>query len=165
MHDFDYEIHPTLDKHPQDGAPILREQGYPEELIEAVLSHAEHLSLPRDTPLKLTLFARRALGLHPCVRTRSTRRDRNLGAEVRAEEARRPLLRLRRDRDDVCKSAEELGVELDEHIAFVTAAMRPIARGARAAHAGGRRLTARFDALGVVVADIHRPSPSTAGSG
>ena len=44
LHDFDYEIHPTLDKHPQDGAPILREQGYPEELIEAVLSHAEHLS-------------------------------------------------------------------------------------------------------------------------
>ena len=44
LHDFDYEIHPTLDKHPQDGAPILREEGYPEELIEAVLSHAEHLA-------------------------------------------------------------------------------------------------------------------------
>ena len=43
LHDFDYEIHPTLDKHPQDGAPILREEGYPEEVIEAVLSHAEHL--------------------------------------------------------------------------------------------------------------------------
>ena len=57
LHDFDYEIHPTLDKHPQDGAPILREEGYPEEVIEAVLSHAEHLGLPRDTPLKRTLFA------------------------------------------------------------------------------------------------------------
>ena len=43
LHDFDYEIHPTLDKHPQDGAPILREEGYPEVLILAVLSHAEHL--------------------------------------------------------------------------------------------------------------------------
>ena len=50
LHDFDYEIHPTLDKHPQDGAPILREEGYPEDVIEAVLSHAEHLALPRDTP-------------------------------------------------------------------------------------------------------------------
>src|SRR5881398_1361130 len=57
LHGFDYEIHPTLDKHPQDGAPILRELGYPEEVIEAVLSHAEHLELPRDTPLKKTLFA------------------------------------------------------------------------------------------------------------
>ena len=43
---FDYEMHPTLDKHPQDGAPILREEGYPEEVVETVLSHAEHLGLP-----------------------------------------------------------------------------------------------------------------------
>ena len=57
LHDFDYEIHPTLDKHPQDGAPILREEGYPEWVVEAVLSHAEHLHLERDTPLKRTLFA------------------------------------------------------------------------------------------------------------
>jgi len=45
LHDFDYELHPTLDEHPQDGAPILREEGYPEEVIEAVLSHAEHLGM------------------------------------------------------------------------------------------------------------------------
>src|SRR5918911_2266909 len=57
LHDFDNEIHPTLDRHPQDGAPILREEGYPDEVIEAVLSHAEHLELPRDTLLKKTLFA------------------------------------------------------------------------------------------------------------
>src|SRR5829696_7010219 len=57
LHDFDYEMHPTLDKHPQNGAPILREEGYPEELVESVLSHAQHLSMPRDTQLKKTLFA------------------------------------------------------------------------------------------------------------
>jgi putative nucleotidyltransferase with HDIG domain len=57
LHDFDYEIHPTLDKHPQDGASILREEGYPEVVIEGVLSHAEHLELPRDTLLKKTIFA------------------------------------------------------------------------------------------------------------
>ena len=57
LHDFDYEIHPTLDKHPQDGAPILRDEGYPEEVIEGVLSHAEHLSMPRDTLMKRALFA------------------------------------------------------------------------------------------------------------
>ena len=52
LHDFDYEIHPTLDKHPQDGAPILREEGYPEVVIRAVLSHAGHLELPRGTQLE-----------------------------------------------------------------------------------------------------------------
>src|SRR5947208_17001807 len=57
LHAFDYEIHPTLDKHPQDGAPILREEGYPEVVIEAILSHAEHHSVPCATPLNKTLFA------------------------------------------------------------------------------------------------------------
>src|SRR5205823_4299380 len=68
LHDFDYEMHPTLDKHPQDGAPILRDEGYPEEVIEGVLSHAEHLGLPRDTPLKKTLFACDELSgfIHAC---------------------------------------------------------------------------------------------------
>ena len=52
LHDFDYEMHPTLDKHPQDGAPILREEGYPEIVIEGVLSHAEHLAIAvRDEAL------------------------------------------------------------------------------------------------------------------
>src|ERR671933_2694490 len=55
LHDFDYEIHPTLDQHPQDGAPILRERGFPEELIEVILSHADHLELPRDSRMKQTL--------------------------------------------------------------------------------------------------------------
>ena len=74
LHDFDYEIHPTLDKHPQDGAPILREQGYPEEVIETVLSHAEHLGLPRDTPLKKVLFACDELSgfVHACALVRPT---------------------------------------------------------------------------------------------
>ena len=74
LHDFDYEIHPTLDKHPQDGAPILREEGYPEELIEAVLSHAEHLAMPRDTQLKKVLFACDELSgfVHACGLVRPT---------------------------------------------------------------------------------------------
>src|SRR3989475_3536133 len=74
LHDFDYEIHPTLDKHPQDGAAILREEGYPEEVIEAVLSHAEHLEMPRDTQLKKTLFACDELSgfVHACGLVRPT---------------------------------------------------------------------------------------------
>src|ERR671929_15016 len=74
LHDFDYEIHPTLDKHPQDGAPILREEGYPEIVVEAILSHAEHLSMPRDTPLKKSLFACDELSgfVHACALVRPT---------------------------------------------------------------------------------------------
>jgi len=74
LHDFDYEIHPTLDKHPQDGAPILREEGFPEELIEAALSHAEHLEMPRDTQLKKVLFACDELSgfVHACGLVRPT---------------------------------------------------------------------------------------------
>src|SRR5256886_8529327 len=74
LHDFDYEIHPTLDKHPQDGAPILREEGYPEEVVETVLSHANHLGLPRDTLLKKALFAGDELSgfVHACGLVRPT---------------------------------------------------------------------------------------------
>ncbi len=97
LHDFDYEIHPTLDKHPQDGAPILREQGYPEELIEAVLSHAEHLSMPRDTQLKKTLFACDELSgfVHACGLVRPDGIE-TLGAEVGAQEAQAAVVRGRR---------------------------------------------------------------------
>ncbi len=128
LHDFDYEIHPTLDKHPQDGAPILREEGYPEELIEAVLSHAEHLSLPRDTPLKKTLFACDELSgfVHACALVRPTGLE---GLEPKSvkKKLKQPSFAAGVHREDVYKGAEELGVDLDEHIRFVTEAMRPIA--------------------------------------
>src|SRR5690606_31217448 len=57
IHDFDFEMHPTLDRHPQDGAPILRERGVPEDVIQTVLSHADQLDVPRDTPIRKTLAA------------------------------------------------------------------------------------------------------------
>lgn len=57
LHDFDWEIHPGLDKHPQDGAPILREKGVPEEIIEIILSHADHTGVPRDSLARKALYA------------------------------------------------------------------------------------------------------------
>jgi putative nucleotidyltransferase with HDIG domain len=128
LHDFDYEIHPTLDRHPQDGAPILREEGYPEDVVEAVLSHANHLDLPRDTPLKQTLFACDELSgfVHACGLVRPDGIDTLEPRSVR-KKLKQPSFASGVSREDVYEGAELLGVDLDDHIAFVIAAMRPIA--------------------------------------
>jgi putative nucleotidyltransferase with HDIG domain len=129
LHDFDYEMHPTLDKHPQDGAPILRKEGYPDEVVEGVLSHAEHLSLPRDTLMKKALFACDELSgfIHACGLVRPDGIETLQPKSVR-KKLKQPSFAAGVNRDDVYKGAEELGVELNEHIAFVTEAMRPISR-------------------------------------
>ncbi|MGH2607183.1 MAG: HD domain-containing protein, partial [Anaerolineales bacterium] len=56
LHDFDWEIHPTLERHPQDGAPILRSRGVPEIVVECILSHADHTGVPRTTPMQKALY-------------------------------------------------------------------------------------------------------------
>jgi len=128
LHDFDYEVHPTLDEHPQDGAAILREEGYPDEVIEAVLSHAEHLHLPRDTPLKKTLFACDELSgfVHACGLVRPTGLD---GLEPKSvkKKLKQPSFAAGVNRDEVQQGAELLEIELDEHIRNVIAALQPIA--------------------------------------
>ena len=128
LHDFDYELHPTLDEHPQDGAPILREEGWPEEVVEAVLSHAEHLGLQRDTPLKKTLFACDELSgfVHACALVRPTGLE---GLEPKSvkKKLKQPSFAAGVHREDVYAGAELLGLELDEHIRNVVEAMRPIA--------------------------------------
>jgi putative nucleotidyltransferase with HDIG domain len=128
LHDFDYEMHPTLDKHPQDGAPILREEGYPEEVVETVLSHAEHLALPRDTLLKKTLFACDELSgfVHACGLVRPTGLEGLEPKSVR-KKLKQPSFAAGVHRDEVYKGADELGIELDEHIRNVVAALQPIA--------------------------------------
>jgi putative nucleotidyltransferase with HDIG domain len=127
LHDFDYEMHPTLDKHPQDGAPILREEGYPEEVVQTVLSHAEHLNLPRDTSLKKALFACDELSgfVHACALVRPTGLE---GLEPKSvkKKLKQPSFASGVHREDVYKGAEELGVELDDHIRTVVAALQPI---------------------------------------
>jgi putative nucleotidyltransferase with HDIG domain len=128
LHDFDYEIHPTLDKHPQDGAPILREEGYPEVVIEGVLSHAEHLAMPRDTPLKKTLFACDELSgfIHACGLVRPDGIE-TLEPKSVKKKLRQPSFAAGVHRDEVYRGAQELGIELDDHIRFVIEAMRQIA--------------------------------------
>jgi putative nucleotidyltransferase with HDIG domain len=128
LHDFDYEMHPTLDKHPQDGAPILREEGWPEEVVDAVLSHAEHLELPRDTQLKRTLFACDELSgfVHAVGLVRPTGLD---GLEPKSvkKKLKQPSFAAGVHRDEVYAGADALGLELDEHIRNIIAALQPIA--------------------------------------
>jgi putative nucleotidyltransferase with HDIG domain len=128
LHDFDYEIHPTLDKHPQDGAPILRDEGYPEILIEGVLSHAEHLEMPRDTQLKKTLFACDELSgfVHACGLVRPTGLDGLEPKSVR-KKLKQPSFAAGVHRDEVYAGAELIEIDLDEHIRNVIAALQPIA--------------------------------------
>ena len=128
LHDFDYEMHPSLDEHPQDGAPILREEGWPEEVVEAVLSHAEHLELPRDTPLKRTLFACDELAgfVHACGLVRPDGIETLEPKSVR-KKLKQPSFASGVHRDEVYAGAELLDLELDDHIRNVVIAMRPIA--------------------------------------
>ena len=128
LHDFDYEMHPTLDKHPQDGAPILREEGWPEEVVEAVLSHAEHLQMPRDTPLKKTLFACDELSgfVHACGLVRPDGLA-TLEPKSVKKKLMQPSFAAGVHRDEVYGGAELLELDLDEHIRNVIESMRPVA--------------------------------------
>lgn len=129
IHDFDFEIHPTLDQHPQDGAPILRERGVPEEIVQHVLSHADHLDVPRDSRLRQTLaavdemsgFVTAVALVRPTksiddVEPRSVRKKMKDKAFARAV-----------DRESMQRAAAELGVDFDEHIRHVRDGLATIA--------------------------------------
>ena len=129
LHDFDYEIHPTIDQHPQEGAKILRERGYPEDVIYAVLCHADHLELERKSPMDKAIYAVDELtGLITAVAL--VKPSKSL-AEVDAPSVRKKMkdkaFARSVNRDDIVKGAAALGVDLDEHIAFVIEAMKPAA--------------------------------------
>ncbi len=125
LHDMDYEKHPTPAEHPFVGVEVLREAGYPEVMLEAILGHAAYSGTPRTTRLARTLFAvdelagfvtavayvrpTRLEGLQPSS-VRKKLKDKTFAAAV--------------SRDDIRTGAEELGVELDEHIAHVIAGMQ-----------------------------------------
>jgi putative nucleotidyltransferase with HDIG domain len=129
LHDFDYEIHPTLDKHPQEGAKILRDRGVPEEIIRAALSHAEHLNLSRDSMMEKTLFAVDELSGF-VIAVALVRPSKSI-LEVEASSVRKKMkdkaFARAVNRDDIVKGAEAMGVDLNEHIAEVTEALKGIA--------------------------------------
>lgn len=129
LHDFDYEKYPSLEFHPMEGAKILREKGYPEEWVTAILSHAEHTGVPRETLMAKALFAVDELtGFITAVTY--VRPNRSL-AEVTVKSVKKKLKDKRFaaqvSREDIQQGVKELNVDLDVHIDFVIKAMQGIA--------------------------------------
>jgi putative nucleotidyltransferase with HDIG domain len=130
LHDFDWEIHPTLEHHPQDGAPILRARGVPENIVKCILSHAEHTGVPRETPMQKALFACDEItGLITAVAlVRPSHSLQDL--EVRSVRKKWTDTRFAANvnRKDIELGAAELGVELWTHVGHVIESMRHIAK-------------------------------------
>ncbi|MEE8346464.1 MAG: HDIG domain-containing metalloprotein, partial [Dehalococcoidia bacterium] len=121
LHDFDYEAHPNPDEHPLKGAAIMRERGWPEEIIYAVKCHADYLGLERKTPMDRAIYAVDELtGL--IIAVALVRPNKSI-QEVDVKAVRKKMkdkgFARAVNRDDIVHGADQLGVELDEHIAFV----------------------------------------------
>ena len=129
LHDFDWEIHSTLDQHPQDGAPILRERGVPEEIIQDILSHADHLALPRDTLVRKAITACDEItGLVTAVAlVRPSRSLYDLEPSSVRKKWKDKAFAAGTSRSEMEHAAQEFGIELWEHVGNVIQAMRRIA--------------------------------------
>ena len=129
LHDFDYERYPDPPDHPQKGAEVLREKGYPEEVVRAVLSHASWGGVPRETRLEKVLFAVDELVgfLFACSFVQPSKSI----ADVKVASVKKKLkdkgFARAVSREDIRRGIEELGVDPDEHIALVIEALRSVA--------------------------------------
>jgi putative nucleotidyltransferase with HDIG domain len=129
LHDFDYEQHPTAEEHPIVGSAILRERGYPEPVVRAILGHADYTGVPRDTLMARVLYSVDELAgfITAVALVRPNKRlDEVEAASVRKKMKDKAFARSV-NREDIVKGAEELGVDLDAHIAEVIEALRPVA--------------------------------------
>src|SRR5688500_17140429 len=129
LHDFDWEIHPTLEQHPQDGAPILREHGVLEEIIQDILSHADHLNMLRDTDVrKANCACDEITGLITAVAlVRHSRSLYDLEASSVKKKWKDKAFAAGTSRVEMEHAAQEFGIELWEHVGNVIVAMRRIA--------------------------------------
>ena len=126
LHDFDYERYPTLENHPFRGAEVLREKGYPEWVVRAVLSHADHTNTPRETRLEHTLFACDEMAgfVTAASLVRPSKSVLDLEASSVVKRMKDKAFARAVSRDDLRKGAEEMGLPLAEHITNVIAGMR-----------------------------------------
>lgn len=134
LHDFDYERWPNAEhhpakEHPYEGSKILRERGYPEEIIHAILGHAHYSGVERVSPLDRTLFACDELAgfLTACALVKPSKSIHDVETASVRKKLKDKAFARGVNREDVYKGAEELGMPLDEHISFCIQALRGIA--------------------------------------
>lgn len=134
LHDFDYERWPNAEHSPTEGHPtkgsmILRERGYPEEMIHAILSHADYTGVARSTPLEHALYACDELAgfLTACALVQPSKSIHDVKVESVKRKLKDKAFAKGVNREDVRRGAEELGIPLEEHIAFCLEAMRAAA--------------------------------------
>ena len=129
IHDFDYERWPTPEEHPYKGNEILKERGYSDEIRRAIMSHAEYSGVTRDTPMEKALFACDELA--GFITASALVKPGKSLAEVEAKSVRKKMkdkaFARSVNRDDLTHGAADLGVDLEEHIAFCIEAMKAIA--------------------------------------
>jgi len=130
LHDFDYEKYPTPAEHPFVGSKILEERGYPEEIRRAILSHADYANVPRQSKMEKALFACDELA--GFITASALVKPNKSLAEVEAKSVKKKMkdkaFARSVSRDDITNGAQELGVELEEHIAFCIEAMKAVAK-------------------------------------
>src|SRR5690242_6210710 len=135
LHDFDYERYPNdahsaTEEHPSWGVRLLRERGVPDAVCQAILGHADYTGVARETPLAKTLFAVDELCgfLVACALVRPSKSLADLEVSSVKKKLKDKAFARGVNRDEVRQGAEELGVPLDDHIAFVIGALRPVER-------------------------------------
>ena len=129
LHDFDYEKFPHAPDHPLEGSKILRARGYSEELIQAILSHADYMDVPRETPLQKALFACDELAgfITAVTLVRPSKSLADVAVKSVKKKFKDKAFARTVKREDIYRGTSELGVDLEEHIAFCLEAMRGIA--------------------------------------
>ncbi|HSL00441.1 MAG TPA: HD domain-containing protein [Rubrobacteraceae bacterium] len=124
LHDMDYEKHPTPDEHPMVGVRELERRGYPEDVLHAIKGHADYLDVPRDTLMSKTLYAVDELsGFIVAVALMRPEGLAGLKAKSVRKKMKQKSFAATVNREDITSGAEELGVDLDEHIEFVARAL------------------------------------------
>ena len=129
LHDFDYEMHPHAPQHPMKGAEILLSRGVPAPIVHAVLAHADYSGVPRVSLLDRALYACDELSgfVHACALVRPGKVITGLEVGSVRKKLKDKAFARTVNRDDVYRGAGELGVDLDEHIAFVIGALTGVA--------------------------------------
>jgi predicted hydrolase (HD superfamily) len=129
LHDFDYEKYPTAEEHPYRGNEILKGRGYSDEVRRAIMSHAEYTGVARVTPMEKTLFACDELAgfITACTLVKPGKSLAEVEARAVRKKMRDKAFARSVNRNDIVNGAAELGVELEEHIAFCIEALKPIA--------------------------------------